>query len=166
MTSTLVAGIFVAFLATTLAVAWRRAPTRMRCPGCGEPTATLQPPLWFTRMAPGFRLRWCPACSWQGVGREGPELTPGRPVSHDSGFRWGEERFPRDFGFRFAGEPDEGTQGPGAAPVEPPAHPSGFRFAQRMPLVFRWREGPGAGDFAWRTPTRRRAPRPGFRWRA
>jgi len=150
----------VAFLATTLAAAWRRAPTRARCPACGKPTNAVRPPFWMRQVAPGLMLRWCPACSWEGVGR--------RPSRHRAEFVWGRERFPADFGFRFAcGLPD-------AEPTvaEPPTHPSGFRFAAtpvparpahpsgftwnrkegappRERVVFRFAKPASPGDFTW-----------------
>ncbi|HSG48395.1 MAG TPA: hypothetical protein VLA43_11320, partial [Longimicrobiales bacterium] len=123
MTSTLLVGIMAAFVATTLAAALRRAPTRTRCPQCGEATVSIQPEAWLLKRIPDVRLRWCKACSWQGWGRHGAEWIPGHPSAHDSGFHWGDERFPEDWGFRFA------RREPPKAAAEPPHHPSGFRFS-------------------------------------
>ena len=127
MTSTLLIGTLAAFVATTLAAALRRAPTHTRCPACGEATVAVQPEAWLLNRMPDVLLRWCQACSWEGWGRNGAEWIPGHPAAHDSGFYWGEERFPEDFGFRFAG------RRPNATPSAPPRHPSGFRFSAPPP---------------------------------
>lgn len=117
-------GILVSILAVALAAAARRAPAHRHCPSCGEDTRTVQPPSWLRRRLAGrIDLRWCPACGWEGPGRAGPEWVPGHPIAHGSGFFWGEQRMPVDFGFRFA-TAHEATPGP-----ERPHHPSGFRFA-------------------------------------
>ena len=144
MTSTLLVGIMAAFVATTLAAALRRAPTRTRCPQCGEATVSVQPEAWLLKRMPDVRLRWCQACSWQGWGRHGAEWTPGHPSAHDSGFHWGDERFPEDWGFRF------GRQDPPQTAAEPPHHPSGFRFSapprapgKAHPSGFSWAGGQG-----------------------
>jgi len=165
--TTLLAGILVAFVATTLAAAWRRAPTRTSCPQCGGRTESVRAPLWMRKAAPDRSLRWCPSCSWEGMGRVGPEWVPGHPAAHGSGFFWGDERLPVDFGFKFAFPPAaEDDQ----APAEPPAHPSGFRFAGEPPHLppkqFRWAQPRTPPAFQWRT--RREAPpvHAGFRWRA
>lgn len=164
--TTLLTGILVAFVATTLAAAWRRSPTRVACPECGGRTESVCAPLWVRKAAPDVALRWCPSCSWEGVGRTGPEWVPGHPAAHGSGFYWGDERLPVDFGFRFAPGPAVEVE----EPAEPPAHPSGFRFAAApppaVPARFRWARPPEASAFQWRT---RRKPAPveaGFRWRA
>lgn len=163
--NTLLTGILVAFVASTLAAAWRRAPTRAACPKCGGRTEAVRAPLWVRKAAPDLTLRWCPSCEWQGMGRVGPEWVPGHPAAHGSGFYWGDERMPVDFGFRFAPPPPVD----GEEPPEPPAHPSGFRFAgsQARPAAdeFRWARPLEASTFRWRT---RRAPEPpdaAFRWR-
>lgn len=165
MVTTLAIGVLVTFVATTAVVAWRTAPTRARCPRCGQATAAVKPPLWFSRAAPGFKLRWCAACSWQGMGREGPELTPGRPVAHDSGFRWGSDRFPPDFGFRFAESLPGGAHAGEETPSPAPDHPSGFRFAGTRTAAFQWGRRPGSSDFAWRAPERRRDEAAPFHWK-
>ena len=67
-------------------------------------------------------MRWCAFCSWEGIGRRGPEIVPGRKVAHDSGFHWGAEETEPDGGFQWAAAPE-----PVPTP-EPPHHPSGFRF--------------------------------------
>ncbi len=112
-------------------------------------------------------MRWCPSCSWEGVGRVGPEWVPGHPAAHRSGFYWGDERFPVDFGFRFA-PPADGKQG--EAPAEPPAHPSGFRFAGGAPAPapehFRWAEPRQPPTFRWRMPSEATPARAAFRWKA
>lgn len=163
--TTLLAGLLVAFVATTLAAAWRRAPTRVACPECGGKTESVRAPLWVRKAAPGLALRFCPSCSWEGMGRAGPEWIPGHPAAHGSGFYWGDERLPVDFGFRFAEPP----AGEAEEPVAPPSHPSGFRFADRgnRPAAdeFRWARPLEASTFRWRT---RRKPAPveaDFRWR-
>lgn len=162
----ILAGILVAFLAITLAAAWRRAPTRASCPECGARTESVRAPLWIRKAAPDLSLRWCPSCSWEGMGRVGPEWIPGHPVAHGSGFYWGDERLPVDFGFRFAPPP---PALPTEVPTEPPAHPSGFRFADApaIPTVrrFRWAEPLGPSSFRWRT-RRRPAAATSFRWKA
>jgi hypothetical protein len=96
----------------------------------------------------------------------GPEWVPGHPAAHGSGFYWGDERLPVDFGFRFAPPVQEED---GEAPAEPPAHPSGFRFAagapRPTPEQFRWAAPLEAARFRWRT--RRVAPpaEAAFRWK-
>lgn len=161
----LLAGLLVAFVATTMAAAWRRAPTRMSCPQCGGKTESVRAPFWVRKAAPELALRFCPSCSWEGMGRVGPEWVPGHPAAHGSGFYWGDERLPVDFGFRFAEPP----AGDAETPVEPPSHPSGFRFADREapPAAdeFRWARPLEPSTFRWRS---RRKPAPveaGFRWR-
>jgi len=158
MTSTFIIGILTAFVATTLAAALRRAPTRTRCPACGGATLAVQPEAWLLRRMPDLRMRWCGACSWQGWGRHGAEWNPGHPASHDSGFYWGEDSLPEGFGFRFADEL------PTVACAEPPHHPSGFRFStppeQRTkvhPSGFSWADGEAHGEAAASEP-------PGFQW--
>lgn len=171
MTTVLLAGILAAFVAVTVAAGLRRAPTRARCPQCGTATESVQLPPWMRKSAPELRVRWCPACAWEGVGREGAEMIPGRPVAHGSGFRWGMVRFQEDFGFRFA---DGGDTPPDGPPAEPPAHPSGFRFAGG-PESTSCAQGTG---FTWRSPevpmptgpaarSEEAGPDvgPGFRWR-
>jgi hypothetical protein len=194
VTTTILLGILVAFVATTLAAAYRRAPTRTLCPACGEKTESVQAPFWIRKAAPDLSVRWCPDCSWEGVGRAGPEWVPGHPAAHGSGFFWGDDRFPVDFGFRFAAQPDP----PGAAPSEPPAHPSGFRFSAtdpptgqahpsgftwsdggpaegadtaaaptpQAPPVFLWAEPPIPQGFAWRSAGKTKQGPPAFQWKA
>jgi hypothetical protein len=189
MTSTLVVGVLAAFVATTLAAALRRAPTHTRCPECGGSTVAVRPEAWLLKRMPDIRLRWCQKCSWQGWGRHGAEWIPGHPAAHDSGFFWGEDRLPEDFGFRFADQPPTETS------AEPPHHPSGFRFstppagprkahpsgfswadgdgeatgASDGPAGFRWAPPPseGGGRFAWGQQEGRRGPPPrkGFNWK-
>jgi len=174
MTTTLLIGILAAFVATTLAAGVRRAPVRASCPVCGTTTESVQFHPALRKAAPELRIRWCPQCSWKGVGRHGAEAVPGKPTAHGSGFRWGSERLPQDFGFRFA--PVTSTEA--QAPTEPPSHPSGFRFAEgeeppaapkAHPSGFRWSDDEAAAStdapsaplaFRWAEPR----PRPGFRW--
>lgn len=170
MTTVLLTGILVAFLATTLAAAFQRAPTRLTCPECGKDTQPVQAPAWIKERVPSFVLRWCPACSWEGMGRVGADWVPGRPVAHDSGFHWGNERLPEDFGFRFAAPPEM------PAGQEPPHHPSGFRFASTEeepgaahPSGFNWGERVGRPPFRSAPPAagggQADAPPAGFRWK-
>lgn len=180
MTFVLLSGILVAFLATTLAAAWQRAPTNLRCPTCGEDTQPVQMPNWLRNRASTLVLRWCPACSWEGVSRVGADWVPGRPMAHDSGFHWGDERLPEDFGFTFAATPEmipaeEPPHHPSgfrfadddAPEAETPAHPSGFRFATGEPMT-PTRPTDHPSGFAWRTrvgrPTFAEAPKAGFEW--
>ena len=98
------------------------------------------------------------------MGRVGPEWVPGHPAAHGSGFYWGDERLPVDFGFRFAPPPADEDQ----ALPEPPVHPCGFRFAAEEPRPtgadFRWGVPLEPSVFRWRQ--RRRAPAAeAFRWR-
>lgn len=172
MVASIVLGSLVAFVAVTAAAGVRRIPRRTSCPECGSETEPVQLPGPLRRTAPELRGRWCPACSWEGVGREGPEVTPGRPTAHSSGFRWGRHRLPQDFGFRF--RPGI-TPGPSAPPPGPPAHPSGFRFGDAEaegpasdPAAFTWREKDAPSDqtpdpeaFRWADPP---AQAPEFRW--
>lgn len=173
MATTLVIGILTSFVAITVAAGLRRAPVRAQCPRCDGDTQSVQLPPAIRKAVPELRIRWCPACSWEGVGREGPPVIPGRPASHVSGFRWGRVRLAQDFGFRFA--PPPVTQAEAAG--EPPAHPSGFRFAadedqapprRSHPSGFRWSESdapapdapPAPLAFRWAEPR----PPAGFRW--
>jgi len=118
----LVVGIFVAATATLAVAGFNRAPTRSRCPECdGATKILLLPPV--LRRNEFVHMRWCPACQWEGLGRNGPDWVPGKQLAHDSGFHWaGEHWFPSDFGFKF-GEPEVSDQ-------LPPHHPSGFRFIE------------------------------------
>jgi hypothetical protein len=135
MTLPLIAGVLVALVAVTIVSALRRAPTRIRCPDCARETEPVRLPSWVRRATPGMLLRWCPGCGWEGIGRDGAEWVPGRPVAHRSGFFWGEERLPPDFGFRFA----ERT---GTHPRRTPR--SGFVGAAErhppQPYGFRWKD--------------------------
>lgn len=168
----------LALAATVLAgLAYRHAPTRTSCPECGRRTATVRVPRLLQRARAA--RRWCAECGWEGLGRDGPEWRPGEPLAHDSGFFWGQERLPEDFGFQWARSMSE-------ASAAPPHHPSGFRFggpggdsAPAVPEVassapdvervhpsgFRWADdGPNGPGFRWG----QAAPKPDdppFRWR-
>jgi hypothetical protein len=186
----IVIGIVVALVATALVVAAQRAPTRLRCPECGAATQAVVPPPLLRRAAPGVQIRWCPSCSWEGLGRAGPEWVSGRRIAHDSGFHWGAERFPEDFGFRWRPLRDLG--GAGAMPsadhpsgfrfaaveLDPssPAHSSGFAWARgpaeaqpdasgeaRAAAVFEWGRRKAPRSFVWRSP--RKKLRSGFHWK-
>lgn len=144
MTFVLLAGILATFLLTTVIFAAQRAPTRVSCPECGHRTEAIHGPEWLRRGLPMVRLRWCAACGWEGVGREGPHWVPGQRIAHDSGFHWGDARTPADFGFRFASPEDE------LISETPPDHPSGFRFGDsRIPQAahFTWSRRMGRGPF-------------------
>jgi hypothetical protein len=134
MTLSLIAGVLVALVAVTFVSAVRRAPTRIHCPDCGGDTQPVRLPAWMTRAAPEMLLRWCAACGWEGLGREGAEWVPGRRIAHRSGFFWGEERMPPDFGFRFADA---------RHPVPCGVRPSGFAGAEDRGL-------PAPGSFHWK----------------
>jgi hypothetical protein len=158
MTFALLTGILAAFLLSTVAFAMKRAPTRLRCPECGHPTDAIQGPEWLRRGLPSVRFRWCSACGWEGVGREGPHWVPGQRIAHDSGFHWGDERTPPDFGFRFARPPEQ------TMADTPPDHPSGFRFGDDGrdlqgddPPGFSWSRRTGRGPFTGDGA-------PGFNW--
>jgi len=127
MTLSLIAGVLAALVAVTLVSAVRRAPTRVRCPDCSRDTKAVRLPAWMRRALPGMLLRWCPECGWEGLGRDGAEWIPGRPVAHRSGFFWGEERFPSDFGFHFA-DPGERARRGGRTLGSHPLRPHGFRW--------------------------------------
>lgn len=152
MTLTLLIGTLAALLLTGVVVAYQRAPTRVRCPECGATTKAVMAPSWLHRAAPNLHVRWCPRCSWEGLGRAGPEWISGRKIAHDSGFHWGEERLPVDFGFRWRPLPEERYTD------EMPDHPSGFRFggppdpaqgrAKAHPSGFGWRQDEATGDGA------------------
>jgi hypothetical protein len=165
---------------------WLAALPRSVCPQCGQATAGVSHPL-SARTDRWMRRRWCAACGWKGWGRNGPVYWRSRgPVSHTSGFRWGQERLEPDFGFRWAGPPE----GPPAPPLDP-AHPSGFRWADDAedtatacaqtaghPSGFRWAgepagtaaaaAGPEPAGFQWRGPRPTRSsgqPAIPFRWK-
>lgn len=123
---TLLVGISAVLFVTGLAVAYHRAPTRARCPKCDGATRTVVSPFWLRWTAPRLVMRWCPRCSWQGLGRAGPERIEGQKIAHDSGFHWGAERLPVDFGFVWRAPPDS------ARSPAPPDHPSGFRFGPTL----------------------------------
>lgn len=163
--------IGIAALATVVVsgIAYHRAPTRITCPTCAGATSSVRPPGVLGR-TPGVTWRWCAACGWQGVGRNGPDWRPGRKVAHDSGFHWGRERLPEDFGFRWRPRPE----GDAPAPAEPPHHPSGFRFGSSSSATSgHGKDAPG--DAGAQPPSRGRWSRPvrpdtegpedGFRWK-
>jgi hypothetical protein len=180
-----IAQAFVAGAATLVVVValyrrWLAALPRTVCPSCGEATTGVSHPLW-AHLEKWVRRRWCAACGWEGWGRNGPMLSPGRLISHQSGFRWGPERLEADFGFRFRASLDAVVD-----PAATRAHPSGFRWAGTSEMVtdatgpaahpagFRFRstaEDPGLGTahpsgFRW-AGARDRVPGapPSFRWR-
>lgn len=166
MTPALLIGGVTALLAALAAWAWHRLPTRRRCPRCDGPTARVAAP---RVLAVGEGLagrRWCMRCGWEGLGREGPEWTPGKPAAHDSGFRWGEERLPRDFGFHWAGGGGRADPGPerrdrtseAHVPDEVGSAPSTGRGDDRATRL-----RPGRGGFRWRIPAA--GPRWPGRWR-
>ncbi len=144
------------------AVTYRRAPTRARCPECGSRTQAVLPRRGFGLLTRWLVFRWCPVCTWEGVGRVGPERIPGRPAAHVSGFHWSAHDLQQDLGFRWATH-----EPPGEAPSRPPDHPSGFRFASSErgardahPSGFSW-----APDVEGQTVTHTRLADPsGFRW--
>lgn len=184
MALTLLAGIAATLFVTGVAVAYQRAPTWIRCPECGGATQPVRAPYLLRKTAPRLQGRWCPQCSWEGLGRVGPEWVSGRRVAHDSGFHWGDQRLPEDFGFQWRPLPEPA---PGA---EPPHHPSGFRFSTTAggetarepahPSGFAWADGAGETSpaktafewgtpkppsFVWRDPPRRARKRVPFRWK-
>lgn len=161
---------FVLGFVTTAAIAlaavtYHRAPTRIRCPECGSRTQAVLP-------RPGLRLltrwlvfRWCPVCTWEGVGRVGPERIPGRPAAHASGFHWNPQDLAEDLGFQWATREASAED-----PSQPPDHPSGFRFAPHEPTGPVGRPAHPSG-FTWARPVdpevlarARPADPSGFRW--
>ncbi|MFQ5538718.1 MAG: hypothetical protein ACE5GJ_14880 [Gemmatimonadota bacterium] len=118
------AGLVTAFFVVSVVISYRHSPTNLVCPRCGSATSAVRREGLFSAGDRFVLRRWCQACGWEGVGRAGPRWVPGRPVAHDSGFHWGEERLPEDFGFRWMEPPPLPPP-----PKEPPHHPSGFRFA-------------------------------------
>ena len=133
-------GILVVFVAATLAVAARRAPTHRSCPQCGTATLAVRGSGWAWRSLLGAWLRWCPACSWEGWGRRGPEWTPGHPISHDSGFFWGAARSFQGPAFRFRESPSRSRA---------PAAPQAFRWGPEAAERTRRRQA----DFSWADPS-------------
>ena len=182
LTLPILSGFAVAAFIVGTAAAYQRAPTRSRCPRCGRRTRGVVPGPWPAAASRWLIWRWCPACSWEGPGRTGPERSPGRPAAHESGFRWGADRVGRNLGFEWRapdldvedtlprlpahpsgfhwGEPhlDDEVR-PVAATRVPPAHPSGFRWnpVSRAP-VFEWKR-------TRRGSARRQRPPPGFTWK-
>lgn len=148
------AGTLVALFAALLVAAYYRAPTRQSCPECGSRTSAVRIPGWLAGTSRFVSHRWCAECAWEGLGRAGPEWTPGEPVAHDSGFRFGQDVMGPNDGFRW---------GERAEPPGKPSHPSGFRFSTRPdtdeadtigradhPTGFRWARGPIRGPvFQW-----------------
>ena len=121
---------------------WLGALPRSVCPSCGQATVSVTHALSAVTDA-WIRRRWCAGCNWAGWGRHGPVLwRRNGPVAYVSGFRWGEDHLPADFGFRWAER--------AAAERVTPAHPSGFQWADR----------PGATP----TGTENTAHRSGFRF--
>jgi hypothetical protein len=65
--------------AATLVVAvgvylrWLAALPRTVCPSCGESTTAVSHP-FRAYLDRWVRRRWCPACGWEGWGRNGPVL--------------------------------------------------------------------------------------------
>jgi hypothetical protein len=173
-------GIIAAAVVTSAVAAFSRAPTRCRCPECGSATSVvLLPPV--LRRNEFVHLRWCTACQWEGLGRNGPEWVEGHQVAHDSGFHWGEKGFEADFGFRFRRQQPPEPAPPhhvsgfrfanDPVPTAPPQHPSGFRFGpdpgpQHRP-VFRWAAEATADGFRFKAPSPSKSTRPdgGFRWK-
>ena len=158
MTLALLAASAVGAVWLTALAVLPRMPRRLRCPSCGGPTAAVLPP---ALLAPGRRWltwRWCPDCSWQGVGRKGPEPVPGLILGHVSGFAWGPGGSDGERGFDWADASGAGTR------PDRPSHPSGFRFApspaRPSPRGFRFR---GAQP---REGRRTATPSFGWRWRA
>jgi hypothetical protein len=95
-------------------------------------------------------MRWCSFCQWEGVGRKGPELVPGRRISHDSGFHWGADLLGEDMGFEWAQTEEAPPE------FEPPHHPSGFKFSAPRPPAAT--SAPPVAGFHWAT---KLDPRPG-----
>lgn len=174
----LVVGIAALVTVVVAGVAYHRAPTRITCPTCSRTTSPVRPPGVLGR-TPGVTWRWCAACGWEGVGRKGPDWRPGLRVAHDSGFHWGDERLPEDFGFQWRHGVDEDAP----RPAEPPHHPSGFRFGSPAPEAdgngiahapdpgahpsgFRWSENDARVDegFRWAEGGDRGEPGRAFRW--
>ena len=169
---------------------WLGALPRTVCPDCGQPTAGVSHPI-ADHVERWMRRRWCAACGWTGWGRNGPvHWAKKGPVSHTSGFRWGQNRLERDFGFHWGGAPTTAERRRAPRPAHPsgfhwaggeletttasaqaPAHPSGFRFRDQPesegaalrahPSGFRW--GQDALDAARAEAPAGRPDRP-FRW--
>jgi len=141
------AGTLVAVFAAVLVAAYHRAPTRQSCPECGGRTSAVRISGWFARTSRFVSHRWCAACAWEGLGRAGPDWTPGEPVAHDSGFRFGDDITGPNAGFQWGGGPEASRPAPRPSqtpsqtgPVGRADHPTGFRWAQgpaRGP-VFQW----------------------------
>lgn len=132
-------------------VAYLALPSGRMCPRCGVPTAAILLESWWQRPASRWlHWRWCSRCSWEGVGRRGPDVgLRDSPVDHESGFRWRRttsDQVPifhwRDnmenppdhpAGFRWSaaedGDYSPPTDGPaGHTQGGTPGHPSGFRW--------------------------------------
>ena len=173
--STLLFGTLVATLIALAVTGFQRVPTHQHCPECGERTQSIVPPAWLKPTRRWVGRRWCTTCNWQGLGRIGADLVPGRRIAHDSGFHWSGVDIGPDVGFQWKAsrEPE--------AEREPPDHPSGFRYAEELPSApsddptgFRWsrrEDDPSTTEqrvtddpsgFVW---SRLRADDPGFDWK-
>lgn len=167
----------LSFLVVVLtSVAYLALPSGRMCPRCGAPTSAILLESWWQRPASRWlQWRWCSRCSWEGVGRRGPDVgLQDSPVDHESGFRWRRtmsEQVPifhwRDnaenppdhpAGFRWSAD-DDGDDPPETDDVAEasqdgtPGHPSGFRWGgprDNAPL-FLW--GVGAQTEPRETPS-------------
>jgi hypothetical protein len=147
-----VIAILCATAVTVVVAGYSRAPTRALCPECEGPTqVVLLPPV--LRKNRFVHMRWCPGCSWEGLGRNGPEWIRGRRLAHRSGFHWGRARFRSDFGFQFRPQVPSSTL--------PPHHPSGFRFGEHLEAE----EADHPSGFRFAEADEAPSDRPVFRWR-
>ena len=160
-------GVLSLLVVVLTSVAYLALPSGRMCPRCGVPTAAILLESWWQRPASRWlHWRWCSRCSWEGVGRRGPDVgLRDSPVDHESGFRWRRtisDQVPifhwRDnlenppdhpAGFRWSAAEDGDYSPPTDGPADhtqggTPGHPSGFRWGapgDDAPL-FLWGLGP------------------------
>ena len=69
--ATILVGFFVLrFIAATVIFMWI-LPTGDRCPNCDAVTLRVYSRVW-SFLLPGFRMRWCYRCGWDGFMRPDP----------------------------------------------------------------------------------------------
>lgn len=178
-------GLLTALAVVVTVLVQRTTPSHSRCPACSGVTSAVAPAgrAWILA-ARKLTWRWCTGCGWEGAGRKGPGLRGGGPVSHDSGFHWGHDRMPADFGFQWSADPTPRRPPSGfqwnadSTPRQPPsgfqwaststppeveaAHPSGFTFASsphRVPAAI-----PRPSEFRFRADGTSADPASAFRW--